>query len=290
MLPMTDRNARILLVASLIAGITLFHYGTPGHLMYLHVLLQALFFAPVSLSGWWFGKKGGLAAASAISLVYMYHAVTVMMATAEMAVSNGIQILLLFAVGFFTGTYADIRRSYYQTLSDAKPLPAASFSTEQNLLVHLDESEISMNAVRYVARLFGRSPEVRVTLLYVANNPNPELFASAEEQQSQRARLSDTAASVLGKAKEYLFQNGFEESRLETCLEEGQNTRVSDVILAHQKSHGHTAIVTGRHRFSRTEEFLFGSTALRLARQATCPVWVIDETGVSAAATQANQT
>jgi nucleotide-binding universal stress UspA family protein len=258
--------------------------------MYLHVLLQALFLAPVLLSGWWFGKKGGLAAASAISLVYMYHAVTIMMTSAEMAVSNGIQILLLFAVGFFTGTYADIRRSYYQTLSGAKPLPAASFSAEQKLLVHLDESETSMNAVRYVGRLFGRLPDVRVTLLYVANKPNPELVGSAEEQQSEGARLSNMGASVLGKAKKHLFQNGFDESRIETRLVEGQNARISDVILAQQKAYGHTAIVIGRHRFSRAEEFIFGNTALRLARQAPCPVWVVDEAGASTAATQANQT
>ncbi|MBI4831322.1 MAG: universal stress protein [Candidatus Lindowbacteria bacterium] len=280
---MSDKLSRVLLISTLIVAITLFHLGTPHHLLYLHVLLQALFFAPVSLSGLWFGKKGGLIAAAVVAIVYTHHAVTVMMPTSEMAMSNGIQILLLFVAGFVTGTYADVRRGYDAAVHRTGAEHLAAFSAEQKLLVYLDGSAASANAVRYVANLFGHVADTTVTLLSVLTKPNPELFSSYEQHRKEQEKILAESKRGVEEARSLLTRSGFTDERIEVRFVDSQGARVSDVVLNEQKSGGHSAIVVGRHNLTRTEEFLFGSVAVRLARQASCPVWIIEESLTTAA-------
>ncbi|GAB4339851.1 MAG: hypothetical protein Kow0099_15370 [Candidatus Abyssubacteria bacterium] len=276
----SEKYERLFLISCFIVAIALFHYGTPGRLMYLHILLQALFFIPVSLAGLWFGRRGGLLAAGAVSALYIYHAVTVMMPTWEMAISNGIQIAFLFIVGFLVGIYVDIREGYRQTMSGPGPRAPVTFPTEQRLLVYLDETEASMNAVRYVARLFGRVLEAQVTLMAVFSKLNPELFRSHKEHQEERPRALESSKRAIERAYAILKEGGFDDSRIATRFANSQNARISDVILNEQRSGDYTAIVVGKHHLSRAEEFLFGNVAVRLAREASCPVWLIDETGL----------
>ncbi len=274
---MSGNYSRILLISCLIVGTVIFHYATPGHLMYIHILLQALFFIPVSLSGWWFGKKGGLIAAGVITSVYIHHATTVMMPTTEMAVSNGIQILLLFIVGSLTGIYADIRTGYQEVIHGVKSQSSSILPINKKFLIYLDESETAMNAVRYVANFFGSKSEAMVTLLGVPNYPNPELFKSSDKHKEEHSKVLGSLQAAAEKAEAILLESGFAETSIETRIADSKNTRTSDAILEEQSAGGHSAIVIGRHNLSRAEEFLFGNAAIRLARQAPCPVWVIGE-------------
>jgi nucleotide-binding universal stress UspA family protein len=282
---------RFFTILCFIASITAFHHGTPHRLMYLHVFLQALFFVPVSLSGWWFGKKGGLLAAILVFLVYIHHAVTVMMPTAEMMVANGVQIILFFLAGAFIGTYTDTRISYQNAVHGGKTYPPAIFPMEQKLLVYLDNSGASMNAIRYIAHLFKNAPDVRVTLLKVINPPREE-FLALTEQQSEEQMESDVAGStgIAEEARSLLLKSGIPEENISCRFVRRDNARISDVLLAEQKSREYSAIVVGRHRLSRSEEFLFGSVAIRLARQANCPVWVIGDSSASPISSAADRT
>ena len=272
-----------MLISSLIAAIALFHHGTPHHLLYVHILLQSLFFIPVSLSGIWFGKKGGLIAAVAITAVYIHHAVTVMMPTSEMAVGNTTQIVLLFLVGFLTGTYADVKRSYHQTMHGLKSSTVTTFPAEQSLLVYVDDSSATDKAVRYVANLFGRIPDVKVTLLNVLSETNPDFFGSHEDFKKEQAQSSEASRRTMEKARELLLESGFTDANISVRFAHSHDARISDVILHEQKSGKYSAIVIGGHRLSRAEEFLFGNVAIRLARQATCPVWIVDENAAAKA-------
>lgn len=280
---MSERNSRLLLISCLIVAITLLHYGTPHHLMYMHILLQSLFFIPVSLSGIWFGKKGGLLSAASVTAVYIHHAVTVMMPTSEMAVGNTIQIALLFLVGFLTGTYADVKRSYQRTMQGSKSYPAITFPTEQSLLIYVDDTGATDNAVRYVANLFGRIPDVKVTLLSVLSKTNPDFLGSHEDFKKEQAQSSEASRRTMEKARELLLKSGFIDANVSVRFAHSQDARTSDLILHEQKSGNYSAIVIGGHRLSRAEEFLFGNVAIRLAREATCPVWIIDENTSTAA-------
>jgi nucleotide-binding universal stress UspA family protein len=277
------KRIRLLTVLCFITSIAAFHYGTPHRLMYLHVFLQALFFIPVSLSGWWFGKKGGLLAAALIFFVYIHHAVTVMMPTAEMMVGNGVQIVLFFIAGAFIGTYTDTRISFQSAIHDRRAYLPAVFPAEQELLVYLDNSGASMNAVRYIAHLFEGAPDVRVTLLKVINQPRAEFLALSEEQSGKQMEAHVAGSTeIVEEARSLLLKSGIPEANISCRFVRRENARISDILLAEQKSGGYSAVIVGRHRLTRSEEFLFGSVAIRLARQANCPVWVIGDSSASA--------
>ena len=51
---------RIILVATLVAGITFSHYFTEWKVHYYHIFYQGLYFLPVMLAGFWFGVRGAL--------------------------------------------------------------------------------------------------------------------------------------------------------------------------------------------------------------------------------------
>jgi nucleotide-binding universal stress UspA family protein len=279
---MLRKKSKLLSIACLIAVTVVLHYIAPKHPMYLHILLQALFFIPVSLSGLWFGKKGGLGAATAISATYLYHAVTVMMPSGEMAVSNGIQILLMFVVGALIGTYTDIKRSYLDAIRGGGSEPGEMSPHGQSLLVYVDESRASTNAVRYVANLCQRIPDLKVTLLGAVRKPNPELFASEDELGKEEAKAIAVSESAVETARSLILQGGIGEDRIFVRNATFENARPSDLILSEQKSGDYNAIVVGKHRLSRAEEFLFGNVAINVARRAACPVWVIGEKSVTA--------
>ncbi len=273
---MSEKNSKLLLIGCLIAGTALLHYGTPHHLMYVHIALQSLFFVPVYLSGTWFGKRGGLIASIAVGAVYIHHAVTVMMPTNEMAVGNSIQILLLFVVGFLVGAYADIKRGYQTAIHDSKSYTTASFPEEQSLLVYVDDSAASMNAVRYAAAMFGRRPDVKVTLLSVLSKTNPDFFRTAEEHAKEQAKTVESGRGAVEKARQLVLDAGLPEVNIGIRFAHSEGTRTSDVIIHEQESGNYSAIIVGRHPLSRAEEFLFGNVAVRLAREARRPVWVIE--------------
>ncbi|RJP16048.1 MAG: universal stress protein [Candidatus Abyssobacteria bacterium SURF_5] len=213
-----------------------------------------------------------------VFLVYIHHAVTVMMPTAEMMVGNGIQIVLFFIAGAFIGTYSDMRISYGRAISGGNLYSPAVFPAEQKLLVYLDDSGASINAVRYIAHLFKGAPDIRVTPLKVVNTPEAEPSSSntTRENGNFPAHIS-SSYEVATLARSLLLESGFQSTSIESKLVDRKNARVSDVLLAEQESGGHSAIVVGRHRLTRSEEFLFGSVAIRLVRQANCPVWVIGD-------------
>lgn len=278
----SSKKARFLTILCLIAVTVVLHYNTPHRLMYLHVLLQALFFIPVSLSGWWFGKKGGLLVAALIFLVYIHHAVTVMMPTAEMIAGNGIQILLFFIVGALAGTYSDIRNRYQQATRGSGAYPPVAFPAQQKLLVYLDDSGASMSAVRYIAHVFNSVSSVKVTLLKVMHAPEEDSRESQEPRAERPLeRVVSHSSDVMALARTILLESGFPSTNIESRFVERENSRVSDILLAEQRSSDYSAVVVGRHRLTRTEEFLFGSVAIHLARQAGCPVWVIGDTSTS---------
>jgi nucleotide-binding universal stress UspA family protein len=134
-----------------------------------------------------------------------------------------------------------------------------------------------MNAIRYVASTFGQVPAVKVTLFSVSGNPKAELFKSQKEHEEAQAKALDSSRSIMAEAQKLLVQGGFPDDHIESRVVERQNARVSDLILEEQRTGNYSAIVAGRLRLSRAEEFLFGNVAVRLARQAGCPVWVIGE-------------
>jgi signal transduction histidine kinase len=69
----TKNDFKIVVIAALVAAITLLHYrAIPGH-PGLHILHRELYFLPILLASFWFGLKVGLSTAAIVSLIYVPH-------------------------------------------------------------------------------------------------------------------------------------------------------------------------------------------------------------------------
>ncbi len=60
-----------MVLATLVASISLLHYWTAEGLMYHHIVLRELYFLPIVLGGIWFGLKGSMGVSLAITSLYL---------------------------------------------------------------------------------------------------------------------------------------------------------------------------------------------------------------------------
>jgi two-component system sensor histidine kinase HydH len=67
----TEREVKVILIAILVAGITVSHYLTESQVHYYHIFYQGLYFLPVMLAGFWFGLRGALATSLSITVLYL---------------------------------------------------------------------------------------------------------------------------------------------------------------------------------------------------------------------------
>ncbi len=67
-------RGQIAVIAAIAIAVTVAHYLVDPHAGAVHDLLQRLYYLPVILGGLWFGIRGGLITALAISIVYFPHA------------------------------------------------------------------------------------------------------------------------------------------------------------------------------------------------------------------------
>lgn len=264
---LSQNDFRLFLLTCLILAISFYHFGTPGRLMGVHLVLQALFFVPVVLAGFWFGRKGGLLAAGAITILYAHHAVTVMMPTVEMAIINGVQIVLLFISGFLAGAYSESRRKT-ENSSETQP--------ERKLLLYVDDSPAALNAARQIASIFGSQPGMEVTLLGVVGSAQEETFFADEAACQKNRLLLDSLTGVAEQARDLLRSRGFPDGNLNIRFANSPDGRIAETIINEQRSGGYSAIVIGRQD-SQADSSLNGRIAASLVRSASCPVWVIGE-------------
>lgn len=95
-----------------IALISAMYYATQDHLVWLHNILQHLYFAPIAVSSIYFGWKGGIGAASLAGLCYAPH-LLLGRNEGEPSRYNGdeaTEILDFFLVGLIAGILADRER------------------------------------------------------------------------------------------------------------------------------------------------------------------------------------
>ncbi|OGG48477.1 MAG: hypothetical protein A3F84_16305, partial [Candidatus Handelsmanbacteria bacterium RIFCSPLOWO2_12_FULL_64_10] len=102
-----SRHIRFLCVSASIAAITALHYGTSLHQAHLHEVFRRLYYIPIILSAFWFGLRGGMGAAIAVSLLYLPH---VMFQWGGDYLLNFMEIALYNVVGGVTGLMASAER------------------------------------------------------------------------------------------------------------------------------------------------------------------------------------
>ncbi|WP_459860382.1 two-component system sensor histidine kinase NtrB [Desulfuromonas carbonis] len=104
-----DRS-RIAILFVLVAGITALHYLTTIQYAQFHDIYRRLYYLPIVLGGLWFGLRGGIGVALAVSLLYLPHVVLQWGHHPLTEVEQYLEILLYNVIGGLTGLLSQRER------------------------------------------------------------------------------------------------------------------------------------------------------------------------------------
>ena len=160
---------------------------------------------------------------------------------------------------------------------------AIAMKNSRKILVAVDGSSHSLNAVRYVAQNCGPAG-LSVNLMYVMPT-TPETFWDLEKDaffmQKMKSRYAQwkreakkVAQGFLDDAKNVLVKANFQEEQVGVIYQERKVGIARDV--AEEATRGYDAVVVGRRGLSKLEDLFLGSVSHKIVeRIADTPVWVI---------------
>jgi nucleotide-binding universal stress UspA family protein len=145
------------------------------------------------------------------------------------------------------------------------------------VLVGVDGSEHSLNAVRYLAAVLGGSSNCKVHIIAVHIPTVMEDPGRVEEVKRRDIERRVALEEHLLKVHRILVEARLAQENLSTeLIETDGSIGVGQVLMNVQREGGYGTVVVGRRGLSKAEEFLFGSVSNTVVHQATdCCVWVV---------------
>jgi signal transduction histidine kinase len=120
---MNRHATRISIAGAAIIGISALHYLTPISHMLVHQLLQRAYYIPLSIFAFWYGWRGGVAAAAFCGVVYIPHILMAWHMYPNYMASQYIEIVMFFPIGFMIGILSDQERAQrYKAEATARQL------------------------------------------------------------------------------------------------------------------------------------------------------------------------
>ncbi len=178
---------------------------------------------------------------------------------------NGLQVVLFNVTGFLAGGYGDARRGFGARMLE----PSVPGKSGQDVLLYVDETPASLLAAHYVAKVFTAHRGQRITLLWISTRKDDEFFPDSDAAKEPEEVHQAGAEESLNRVKQILLDAGilpeFIQAKSYTVQ---KRSRISDRILQELEEDGYHTIILGKHRLTKPEEFLFGSKAVRLVREA----------------------
>jgi nucleotide-binding universal stress UspA family protein len=146
-------------------------------------------------------------------------------------------------------------------------------------MIALDDSEDSWQAVTYAGERFGRSAEVRITLLHVLPDLPPEFwdighFLSRAERKARERLIEEWEKSqekkwtaLVRKAKDYLVRSGISASAVRRKFVPGIGDPATETVTEARKG-GFSTIIIGRGGVRKGPPSPLGGNADKVIRQA----------------------
>jgi signal transduction histidine kinase len=173
---MTYSRLRIAIIAAAIIATSLLHYFTPLHLHYLHDIYQRFYYIPIILAALWFGFRGGLATAVAVSIVYTPHILFQWGGHMVMEMEKYLEIVLYNIVGCLTGLLSQRERER----SDELQKTAAGLEESCRELQRQSEQIIAVEEQLRRTEKLSTLGELAAVLAHEIRNPLGSIRGTAE--------------------------------------------------------------------------------------------------------------
>jgi nucleotide-binding universal stress UspA family protein len=154
---------------------------------------------------------------------------------------------------------------------------------QKQILVAVDDSPPSHQAVRYIADLSQIIGRLHCHLVHIQPSIPPFLFSEArKDRQSQqaleelRAAHAEASWSILKRQRQRLDDKGFPVTHIETVSLPRQEG-LAKTLLDYAQKHNVAAVVTGRRDLSILQKPFMGRVTADLVENSTLlPIWIVD--------------
>lgn len=152
----------------------------------------------------------------------------------------------------------------------------------KKLMIAVDDSLHSKNAVRYVTRLSARMDNLNYVLFtaqpMVSQFLVDEAKKNANSQRELRAvmeRNATTSQKLLDNYRRLMVKDGVDESRIQTVTQP-RKLDIGKDIIEYAQTGRFDALVIGRRGVSSLQEFFMGSVSSNITQHSNIiPVWII---------------
>ena len=267
------KSYKFAIVALLVLIIAFFDYATALHLSKIDIVYRELYFIPILIGAYWFGKKGGIFTSLASSAVYLPCAMLGTPLGSATYFSNMLEIVFFNAAGYFVGTYYDLRRSQFTLASSdyEEELPKPS----KNMLLSIYSAENTGRAARYLADNFSHQSTTTITMVGLIRVQSQDIFATKQEFNVAFEKSNTEMSILVERVKTILLQGGVSETNIRerTITVEGK-TMAKEILEEQHRGH-YDMIIVGCTKMPKAQELLFGNTNVALVREAPCPVLIV---------------
>lgn len=173
---MNSTTLRLAIISAAIIGTSLLHYFTPLRLHYLHDIFQRFYYIPIILAALWFGFRGGLAAAVAVSIAYTPHILFQWGGHMAMEMEKYLEIVLYNIVGCLTGLLSQRERERSLQLQKT----AAGLEESYRTLKTQSDRIIAIEEQLRSAEKLSSLGEMAAVLAHEIRNPLGSIRGTAE--------------------------------------------------------------------------------------------------------------
>ncbi len=146
----------------------------------------------------------------------------------------------------------------------------------KNVLIAVDDTTTSENALKYTADIIGKLEAARICLLHIYPEPPPDYYGSGRSLDDYRQEKEERAAVFLNRAENILLESGIDGQSIISMYHMADHSTISQAILAIQTAGKYGTVIVGKRGVSKAEEFLFGSISSSLVHHSKdCTVWVV---------------
>ncbi len=173
---MRSTPLRVAIISISILCISLLHYLTPLHLHYLHDIFQRFYYIPIILAALWFGFRGGLSTALAVSILYTPHILFQWGGHVSMEMEKYLEIVLYNIVGSITGLLAQREQERSAELQKTAKGLESSYRQLQQQSEHILAVEEQLRRAEKLSTL----GEMAAVLAHEIRNPLGSIRGTAE--------------------------------------------------------------------------------------------------------------
>ena len=165
---------------------------------------------------------------------------------------------------------------------------AGGRTMEKKIMIAVDDSRHSKNAVRYAAGVYEVLKDMKFTLMHVQPTISQYLLDEAKKSTQAYAELkkinqknAETANRLLENYKEQMMALGIAEANIQLETQPRMLGVAKDILEFSVAGHFDAAIM-GRRGLSGLGEVFIGSVSANVVNNSTnIPVWLVDEEGSS---------